>query len=269
MRKLEKIFNDFKKIVKSVGKIEIPLRCIPFLGTKQRNYKEFEQEAAKCLNMREAAARSTKLKINWNSRKFFAEDKSSESESESASSSLQSNQLSTEMTESENVNNVSTKELDGACEAHVLTGATSSEKDPEEQVETDEIAQLENNDNNESSQDGASVDIEKNFNSILSSFAASPERNTKGVTEILRGDPCPYNGIDEYFNVMRTQMPKTFFFATYFFNEIMLACKRVRKTCGYAYDKALKNPWKYDILECSEKLNTSKTYGVPVKFITV
>ncbi len=65
MMLLEQNFKEFSNLVKENGKLQIPAKCVPFLGTKQRNYKEFAHLHAQCLEKREAVAVKTKLKLGW------------------------------------------------------------------------------------------------------------------------------------------------------------------------------------------------------------
>ncbi len=61
MKKLEKNFHEFTKYVEKNGQLEIPVKCVPFLGTKQRNYDEFcKSDIKQCFDKRDAAATKAK-----------------------------------------------------------------------------------------------------------------------------------------------------------------------------------------------------------------
>ncbi len=47
-------------------------------------------------------------------------------------------------------------------------------------------------------------------------------------------------------------MPQICFFSASFLNDIILSCKRTKRTKlkGFGYDKALKDPWRYSIEMC-------------------
>lgn len=300
MQKLEKNFEEFKKI-KIGDKLEIPRRCIPFLGTKQRNYKEFfdSNTHEKCLQKREAVAKKTKLKIGWKSTDMLQQQELLQSVSESASgseaSSSAGSSLSTENA-SELIEETATPEPSNSLYVEIdnITSRISTPNIIEELSELtdndkgenrrDDVSSIEKSKdqhdavNNDLSSDNTSpqqndtvlemeierdsrsrVNLENNFQDIISYFL-QPQNNSIGLKEVLEGEPCPYNGIDEYFAFLKTSFKDTFFLQTAFLNEILLDCKKVsKKLCGYAYKKALENPWKFNVSACCQEFEMNDT----------
>ncbi len=74
MKELEKNFKEFQKIVQNTKRLEIPVLCTPFLGTKQRKFKDFEKVELKYQQKREAIAKQTKLELSWKSSKHKEDD---------------------------------------------------------------------------------------------------------------------------------------------------------------------------------------------------
>ena len=103
MRKLEENLHKFTKLVrKNRGKLEIPAKCVPFLGTKQRNFSEFsEQCLIQCLEKREATAIKTKLQLLWTKPKMdsldFVANVSSSSDSENSEHAISESTASAEV----------------------------------------------------------------------------------------------------------------------------------------------------------------------------
>ncbi len=99
MVQLEKNLDEFTKLVEAHGRLEIPSKCIPFLGTKQRNFKEFADSHAQCMEKRDVIATKTKLKLAWTSTNmanlpqydFLANVSSSDSDSSDKNSDFSEN----------------------------------------------------------------------------------------------------------------------------------------------------------------------------------
>lgn len=123
MKKLEKNLLKFTQLVEEHGQLEIPNKCVPFLGTKQRNYSEFSDSCQiSCLEKRDTVATKTKLKLSWSRKKmetldFFANVSSSsdsektdldkESQSSSRPETISSQNTSDEETEATEANSES------------------------------------------------------------------------------------------------------------------------------------------------------------------
>ena len=81
------------------------------------------------------------------------------------------------------------------------------------------------------------------------------EQVTTGLKDFLIGNPCPFDGLDEYFELLKLRQQKVYILPSFFLNEILLCCKTKRKNCkGFSYEKALKDPWKFTIEKCAEYL---------------
>ncbi len=63
MKDLEANFRQFQNMVQKTGRLEIPKRCVPFIGTRQRSFDEFRDIHEKCLRKRERVAVKTKLAL--------------------------------------------------------------------------------------------------------------------------------------------------------------------------------------------------------------
>lgn len=71
MIQLEKNLEEFTKLVQENNEIlEIPSKCVPFLGTKQRNFLELSHCHRRCIKKREAVAAKSKLKLGWTWKKM-------------------------------------------------------------------------------------------------------------------------------------------------------------------------------------------------------
>ncbi len=299
MRKLQKNFNEFEDVVKHIGKVVIPRRCIPFLGTKQRNFKEFENSFARCQKKREAVAQKTKLKLSWTAKHLTSEQppaqnsEISETSNESSLSSESSLEIKTDA-EADSDGDGNSDHNDNSFHVSLDLNAmplrlntpnilekvpSECNSEPEEnanvcinQARTAarcELSQLSEEeatnaerlcDSDIEERNNSHSDLESSFQHIMSFLAVDIERDKEGVKEILQGDACPYSGIDEYFGLLQSNFPTVFCFATFFLNEILLACKKVRqkKLRGFAYKAALKNPWNYTLSSCSKELKLYK-----------
>lgn len=309
MKKLEKNFNEFKNTVDTVGRLVIPTRCTPFLGTKQRNFNEIEINHGMCLRKREALAKKTKLKISWNSKDINnrpEQNESSDANSDSATETESS--LSLSSTTSEQINEIF---LDSDIDDRVSITTTNiidpiiipSEQDRynEETAENSRPTSCSDDNHSRSGSETSdlsnrnyilleeqqtirekgekakntsrtsSASVEDSFKTLISYLGSNGSEVNSGIEiEILRGEPCPYMGIESYFSLLKSTEDKTFFLPPTFLNEILLDCKKVSKSKlqGFAYKKALKNPWKYTILDCATEFHLNRHHALPVSIIT-
>ena len=125
MRKLEKNLEKFTKLVENHGKLEIPAKCVPFLGTKQRHYSEYfsNESHIKCLKNRKTVAEKTKKKLAWSKRNmekvdFLAHISSSSSDSDSQNmekvdffAHISSSSSDSDSQDSQNFDNQSTMQI--------------------------------------------------------------------------------------------------------------------------------------------------------------
>ncbi len=70
MKRLEENFETFSTIVNKVGYLEIPQRCIPFFGTKQRKFHQLKELEPEYKKKRDLVVTEAKLKL---SKKFQTE----------------------------------------------------------------------------------------------------------------------------------------------------------------------------------------------------